>query len=817
MIIPLGELCQLLGLAIHVDVTRGTADGFFLAEDRRFLLDIPSQRIVVQGQTKPFDAMGIELHRDDIYVDTRLIGQWLPVDLIVDQYASLLTVRPREPLPVQMQKDREARIQKDLAGLGLGVPRYPGIRNDYKMFDGPFLDATTQLTWNPTPTGHRAGIQSSLLLTGDLLDHEASAYISGSDKGGVTDKRFSMGRKDPDGQLLGPLGAREYAAGSILYPGLDLISLPVSGNGFVLSNFPLDAPTQFDQQTFRGELPSGWQVEIYRNGALLAFQQSRPDGLYQFDNIPLLFGLNLFRLVFYGPFGQRREERYRFNVGESLTPRGQLHYRLVGNDPSATGERGHLELEYGLSSRISVLADAASLDLPDGRHEYGRVGLRGFWDVLFAHAEGLTDRFGGSAVNAGIQTRIGPIGILAERAQLSDGFESEIFRPVFGPIESRTTVRLDATVPTTFLPAFPVSVEYLEDRLTTGLTERQINNRISLSAGGIAVSNFINWTSFRGSSAPSDLAIGDFLVSKLIRDFAVRGEAVYDIRPRTDLSTLALTVESRAIQPYLFQAGINRLVRAGQTQYIASVNRSEGLFGFGLNLGYTDHGGGLTAALTFNISFARNPRGPWRMQARPLASGGAASARVFVDANGNGVFDPGEKPLEGVGFSVTRGATDARTGPDGLAFIPNLPSYQQTGVAIALKTLEDPLAVLSRPGVEFVPRPGKATIVDFPVVISGEITGTVYMKRDGGSEPSGGVQLELVDAASHAVVKSLRSAYDGFYDLTGVAPGRYLLRANPEQMQRLGLKPPEPRPVEVAATGTVVDGFDLILEGRLHP
>jgi hypothetical protein len=816
VVIPFGELCRLLDLAITVDVAKGTAEGFFITSNRRFLLDASGRRVVVEGASKSFDPAAVEVHHDDIYVDAQAIGQWLPLDITVDLYASLLTVRPHEPLPLQRQQEREARVQKDLASLGLGGPKYPSIENRYRLFDGPFLDETTRLTWQPNGRGgHRAGIQASLLATGDLLSHEGSAYLFVTDQGGVTDWRLALGRKDPDGRLLGPLRAKEYGIGEVLYPGLDFVSLPASGPGFLVSNFPLERQTQFDRQTFRGELPSGWQVELYQNGALIAFQQSRPDGLYEFNNVALLFGLNLFRLVFYGPFGEQREERHRFNVGESLTPAGQLFYRFVGNDPRTTGQRGHFELDYGITSRISATGGYGRVDLPDGRREFGRLGLRGFWDVLFAHADFVTDWRGGTLADGGLQTRLGPIGLFAEHAELS-GFESEVFRPVFGEIKSRTTVRLDTTVPTTaVLPAIPVTFEYKEDRLTSGLSVREFDNRIATAHGGFAVSNFLTWTTFHGGAtpAPEPIAIGDFLVSKFLRQFALRGEVVYNLKPRAQFSNAVLTAETRIFPQYLVQAGVNYIVQARQTQYLASVTRAEGPFGFGANLTYANHGAGFSGALTFNISVARDPRGPLRTQARPLAGAGAASTFVYLDANGNGVFDPGEKPLEGVGFKVSRGAAPVKTGADGRAFLLNLPSYHDTDVGIALGTLEDPLAVPAREGVRFVPRAGKATVVDFPIIISGEVTGTIFVRRHGATQPGAGVELQLLDERSD-VVKSVRSAFDGFYDITGIAPGRYRLLAAPTQMERLDLSAPLPREIVIAPSGTILDGVDLVIEAR---
>ena len=47
-----------------------------------------------------------------------------------------------------------------------------------------------------------------------------------------------------------------------------------SGRGAVVTNRPLTARAAFDRTRFEGDLPTGWEAEIYRNGELLGFRQA---------------------------------------------------------------------------------------------------------------------------------------------------------------------------------------------------------------------------------------------------------------------------------------------------------------------------------------------------------------------------------------------------------------------------------------------------------------------------------------------------------------------------------------------------------------
>ena len=816
VLLPLGEVCRLLDLAVEVDVTRGSASGFVILPGRRFLVDVPGRRLVVDGRESELEASGVEVHQDDLYVDARVMSKWLPVDFTVDLYAALVVARPREALPVQARRGRASAAEKTLGGAAL--PRYPEMANPYRPFDWPVVDESVRVTLLPRDGGgRRLGFQSSTYASADLLWHEANAFLFVNDQGGVSESRLTLGRRDDRATLLGPLRAREYAVGDVLYPGLETIAQPRSGNGFLLSSFPLDRQSQFDRNTFRGELSSGWDVELYQNGSLVAFQGARADGLYEFRDVPLLFGLNVFRLVFYGPQGQRREETRTFNIADSLPAKGGLNYRVVGNDPRGAGRRGHAEAEYGLFKGISIGASVAGLELDDGTtHRYSRLGLRGYAGAFFGQLDAVEDFGNGSLVQATVQGRAGALGFLASYAALRD-FRSEIFRPEFGPISSRSELRLDATVPRTFLPQIPIVLDIRLDRTATGLDFWEAVNRISMSAGrGFAFSNFLDWRRFRGPAPPPETALGDLLVSQVIGTFVLRAEALYDLRPAARLNTVTAAVEKLLAARYLVSAGVSRVVSSSQTHVLAGVSRQEGALAFGLNLDVSSPGG-LSAILTLNASFGRDPHtGRWHMQSRPLAGTGAVAPLAFFDANGNGVRDAGERALEGVGFQVGGGTMPARTAADGTTLISPLTPYRLVDVGVALASLEDPLARPSVPGVSLVPRPGHLTSLEFPIVIRGEVTGTAYRRRESDVQPASGVEVQLVDAAG-TVVRNARSAYDGFFDLNDVPPGRYVLRASPEQMRRLGLPAPPSRDVVLEPSGTILDGLDLVIVDPIPP
>ena len=83
-------------------------------------------------------------------------------------------------------------------------------------------------------------------------------------------------RSDPDGRLLGPLQATHVGAGDVEGFDSSLTGAVAAGRGAVVTNRPLAARAAFDRIRFEGDLPSGWEAEIYRNGELLGLCQVGP-------------------------------------------------------------------------------------------------------------------------------------------------------------------------------------------------------------------------------------------------------------------------------------------------------------------------------------------------------------------------------------------------------------------------------------------------------------------------------------------------------------------------------------------------------------
>jgi len=774
--LPLRDMVNLLELAIEVDPQTGRASGWFLNEQRLFALDVNKNEVTVEGKVFKLDPNLISLQPDDIFVDTSLLSKWFPVDFKFNISQLAIGITSREPLPFELRLEREN--SRNPNGLGEEKNKYPRVTTPYKLIDWPSLDVSHN--FNYQSEGDAAQTLYSALLGGDLLYMNSQLYLSGDEQDTLTDARLRLGRKDPDGNMLGPLHAREVILGDIFSPQLPLISNSNAGAGFEISSFPINQRSEFDRINLRGELAVGWQVELYRNEVLIASQVTPDaDGRFDFRNVPLLYGNNILRMVLYGPQGQKREIVRRIRVGREQTRPGKHSFRFAanlqdeglfqvrentGNEKTKGEGRWFGEYEHGINNIFSVAGNIASLPLEseDERRNYATLGLRASLFGAFSRFDVTRDDSGGTALQMATLTNISGVNLLVRHGQFFD-FISEQVQKFSDPIESRSNIRLDGTIPEWVLPRVPFAITGQMERRESGRTELDLSNRLSMAFRGVSFSNTLNWFINRGGNVASfSRGDGSFLANWRILRLSLRGILDYNVRPATELRSVSVTSDFAISRNFSSRLSVNRELNGRElTTYLAGLNRRFEKFAVGLNTTYSDDGEySVGTSITFSLGRdARRKR--WIMTSQKMGSTGSASARVFLDKNQNGLFDKSDKPLKGVKFK--NGGKDIQTDKRGLAFIPGLSSYRPVAIAVDSDSLEDPFWAMDQNGREVVPRPGRTAIINFPVVPTGEIDGTVYLVKGDSETEVSSVELQLVKKDSDKLNQRMKKTLGKYY------------------------------------------------------
>lgn len=417
----------------------------------------------------------------------------------------------------------------------------------------------------------------------------------------------------------------------------------------------------------------------------------------------------------------------------------------------------------------------------------------------------LTFGQGGMLADLGLKTRLGGFAVDLQHTQVQGDFDSDVFSTSGNPVKMRDKLRVVGTLAPPGLPRMPVAVEAQREQLASGATNDIVSGRLSVMALGTSATNALSWQ--RAGGAVS--SYGSLQLNRRMAGMGLSGQMAYSLRPEARLDSLALAADRNLTSGYRVNAGLLHAFAGRTTLVSGGVSKSFGRFALALSASYSSQRD-LALGLQLFVALGREPRtGQWFADAVPMAGMGAVSARAFVDGNLNGIRDPGEELVPNAGFIINSGGRHpTRSAEDGTAFIGRLAPGRYADIALDPATLEDPLWQPQTEGVRVLPRPGLVQVLEFPVISTSELDGTVYLRGTTGRRGIGDAVVELLDGQG-AVVMHTTSSSDGFYLLRQVRPGRYTLRISPEQADKLALASTVALTVEVMPEGDFISGQDL--------
>jgi hypothetical protein len=538
--LDLTQTVRALDFPIEVDPTAGFAKGWFLHEDQKFSLDVRKKRILIGKTESDVGDLDVRESADGYCVSVTALKRWFPINFETDLSNAQVKLISREPLPIEKQIERRAQQAKLQRLAETEYTKIPSLKTPYEYFRPPAVDFTSEISTEKLAGQNNLSTKRSytILAAGEVAKLSSEVFLSSDNKGVPQELRGKLYRRSPEANLLGKLKATEFALGDISGRGSSLIADGEAGRGASITNVPLDAPQTFDRTTFRGDVPAGWEVELYRNGQLFNYGEATTNGRYEFRDIPLIFGLNNFEIVAYGPQGQIKKEQRSISVGPQAVPPGQFWYSAgayeagrnlvslsdVGRTPSIRGARGFASVQYGLSPKTTLSLNVESLEFRLRQHNYLEVGATQTLGPIVAGISGTLDLQGGQALELlAFGNALGAD--ISTRHAFFNKYES---LRISDTIASRHSFRVYAA-PKLFSRAIPISVDLIYDRRRTGPDLLDITNRFNWSVSGLLLAHESRVIASVGNGASSTPTrwINSVLWNAGWNDVRIRGEFNY--------------------------------------------------------------------------------------------------------------------------------------------------------------------------------------------------------------------------------------------------------------------------------------------------
>jgi hypothetical protein len=841
LFLPLGELSRLLDLAIQVDPATGRAEGWFLSENRTFVLDLRTHHATVGGAAFDIAETDAVLFHQEIYVRSDVLQRLLPLMLKINKSDLSIDIVPKEHFPFQDRLERDRRRQQLSEGRQ-GIDAVLRVPTTYEMFTPPSADFSVGGAWSDRKPYTTASWE--LRLAGDVAYSGAQLFVGSDASGNPNSVRTLLERKDPDGVSAGVFGATRSDGGDVYTPSLALGVASQSGRGLSTTSIPLDQTSVFSTTDLRGELPQGYEVELYVNEVLRGSQAQPVRGNYEFLSVPLSYGLNVVRLVFYGPRGEQHEEVSRINVGSGQLHADQFVYSvgavqqqvpLFDINHGAKAVPGTFGLGsfrfsgtagYGLSDDLTLVAGFArftpNASIDHRTRDLGTVGILTSVMGFAVELDAAADDRGAAALAGGIAGRLFNVSLLARHSEYTGRFIDELqFRDLSNtvPLRRATDLTADWALPVPFTDVLiPMSIHAQRSQFIDGSDRFLGEGHLSTAIGRYLFSGGWRFERARRPTGVTQSSEGTLDLSAFLwRTWQVRAESTFDTTPKLHIDSASIVIDGTLWENNTARIGATHSFAAsvtppppgcttagtgggslgdtltggcapatGTTAIDASSTFHFSNLDFTINGTYTPETRDARVGVTLAVGALFDPIEGEYVAVRPgAAAGGSALLNAFVDKNGDGVRDPDEPGL--AGLNVQAGSWPETTDKNGEVVVGGLGDVSRALIHVDPDSISDPYLVAPATTIELVPHPGRVTLVNFPLKPTGEVTFKALFK-EAGNEPRGLSALEVQVVSSDGSISAEgRTAFDGTVVFEKLKPGAYSVRIDPNQAKRLKL------------------------------
>lgn len=612
-----------------------------------------------------------------------------------------------------------------------------------------------------------------------LLDHDSRFFYYTKDD--YSRLRWTLGRQSFDDHEHS-LSPKNYELVSTLTSDIKYLFSPTPIIGVNVSNRRFDENV-FDTHNIYEKGPPRWKVELTVNGIYLGDTYVDAKGNFSFLDVPLFYGENTLAYRFTSPLGKTLEYSQIYSVSAEFEGAKRLRYQLsFGQVEEQSEYMGSAQVNYGVTSAVSVQAGAAQFTLDEELKKYSLLGLsllQPFYSVSVIRTASMD---GQESANT-LAPKINFPGVLVS----SEYTEFNEFRSLLiNKTDSNKQVSLGKVSALSQIRSFlPITIQIQaeEDRYENSLRTQEVVARAyaMFAQRSLMLETSKAWP----STGNPDLYIE-------IGDYHSTFRGKYGVLIQNDRYAKA-KIGLEAVLPYelFFSANIDSPPDISETAYTAGLSKPfEALQVETLVSGSSSR---TQYSLILSTNIKSNAEGV-RFSSDESYLQGQMRVLVFVDENANGQMDPQEKPLSRVRILHMQRQKEFETDAFGRVVIPNINPYQRITLEVVKESITNIFLTARDFDNDFMLAPGQQLDVQIPVVPSFDVRGKIhnsYYKKL--------VPLDLVDNSGKIVASTVSSA-NGSFRFDDVASGLYGIKVADKFLQENDLMA-DPSTVMVDVTG----------------
>jgi hypothetical protein len=779
--------------------------GYFINENAIFLIDKPNKRIEYQHKVFNLHKNDFVLTETGLYLKVEYFNKVFALDCKFNFRSLSMVLSSKVELPAIREMKQEL-MRRNLNRLRGNIKADTIIRRRYPLFQFGIADWSVVATQRPQSVGNTwvnlslgatvAGGEATVSLNYNDFARRQQRLTHDSNAVTPFDERQQYYRwryVNNDHRAL-----RQVIAGKVFTQSVSSIFAPVVG--FQLTNTSTSYRRSFGTYTLSNFTGPGWTVELYVNDALVDYTTADASGFFTFQ-VPLVYGNSILKLRFYGPWGEERINEQNISIPFNFLPLHEFEYTASGGIVQDTVHSlfSRIQMNYGLTRHVTVGGGVEYLSsISNGKKimPFANASLRLAPNMLFSGEYTYGVRARGILsyrLPSNLQLELNYTRYTKDQKAIIYNFREERKVVISKPFLSRNfSLFTRVTLNQIILP---------ETRYTS--TEWLLSGALFKVA-----TNLTTYAIFQPRENP-------YVYSNLALSFRLPGQLLITPQVQYEYNSNKLIAARCEAGRYLFHNGyLNVSYEKNFKSRISNI--SIGLrydFSFS-QIGFSAlHSNHLTTLVqSAKGSLMHNGKADYTSASNRnrLGTGGVMLV-PFLDINNNGKHDAGEPRVYGLRVK-SNGGQLVNNLRDTAVTITEMEAYENYFIELQRNSFDNIAWQVKKPVISIMIEPNQLRLIEVPVSIIGEVSGTVYLQDKTGKNGLGRIKV-CIYREDGSMAACLLTESDGYFNFMGLAPGKYTAELDKTQIRNLRMKvTPQTIPFQISNNkdGDVIDELEFV-------
>ncbi len=789
--LPIKDIFDFLKIKNTLSRDLDVINGFIINPETSFIIDKSKNQITYAGRNYPVPPGDFIQTETNLYLRSNYFGEVFGLVCNFNFRNLSVTLTTKIELPVIREMQQEL-VRKNISKLRGEKKADTLIKRNFLFFKPGVAD---WMVMSNQQSNAKPVTRLNLNLGAALLGGEANVYLNYS-----TDRPFDKKNQVFKWRYVNNSNPylRQVTLGRIFAQTTASVFEPI--NGIQVSNTPTTCRRSYGTYTLSNKTEPGWLVELYINNVLVNFMKADASGFYTFE-IPMVYGSSEVKLRFYGPWGEERTSEQFINVPFNFIPKQHLEYSVSGGivDDATKSRFANAKLNYGVSRHFTV----------GGGVEYlSSVSRKNIMPYI----------------NASV--RIG------NRILLSG--EKMYAVKSAGAISYRSPSRLQVDLNYTKYNRGQTAVKF----------NYQEEKKLVLSKPfrGKKYSAFTRLTVAEVTLKETNFVTAEMLLS------VVKGRVSTNLTSSAMLAQNKLSVFSNLSMSIYLPGGI-RFTPQAQFEYhnksfsLLRAEAEKNVFKKGyLNISYQmnllNRSQFVSMGLRYNFSFAQtffsasygnhittttqSARGSLLYDrtsnyfaANDQANVGRGGIIVvpYLDINGNEKRDAQEPGVAGLNLRINGGRVENNK-KDSSIRITGLEAFNNYFIELDKNSFDNIAWQIRKQTISVDIDPNHFKMIEVPVAVMGEVSGTVVLKQNNTSNGIGRIIITFSNAKTGKTVAKILTEGDGYFSFMGLPPGNYTAAIDTVQLQKLKMSVAQNNiafSIKSSSEGDIADGLEFVI------